>query len=130
MNLDITDAALGDLRSILSYTLERWGEDQESKYLDAMWRRFEELLNEPQHWRMRNDLFPGCRVASLEACHFVSGRGRVTSSGSSSPQRHGFSAARSVTNEQSKTQTILANLHSYFRDDALDPHEPENPSLG
>ena len=64
MNLDITDAALGDLRSIRSYTVEKWGEDQEAKYLDAMWRRFEELLDEPQRWRMRNDLFPGCRIAS------------------------------------------------------------------
>ena len=63
MELELTDAALADLRSIRSYTLETWGEEQEDKYLDELWSRFEELLADPQRWRSRDDLFPGCQLA-------------------------------------------------------------------
>lgn len=63
MTLDLTAAALSDLRSIRAYTLESWGKAQEEKYLDEMWHRFEELLTDPARWRMRNDLFPGCQLA-------------------------------------------------------------------
>ena len=63
MELDLTDAALADLRSIRTYTLETWGEKQEDKYLNELWSRFEELLADPQRWRSRDDLFPGCQLA-------------------------------------------------------------------
>ena len=63
MELTLTDAALSDLQSIRAYTLETWGEEQEEKYLDEMWNRFEEILAHPQRWRSRNDLFPGCQLA-------------------------------------------------------------------
>lgn len=63
MTLDLTDAALSDLRSIRAYTLEKWGEAQEEKYLNDMWDRFEEILKAPARWRNRNDLFPGCQLA-------------------------------------------------------------------
>ena len=64
MELDLTDAALADLRSIRAYTLETWSEKQEDKYLNELWIRFEELLADPQRWRSRDDLFPGCQLAS------------------------------------------------------------------
>jgi plasmid stabilization system protein ParE len=41
MKLEITPAALEDLRSIRAYTLDRWGAVQEQLYLDQLWRRFE-----------------------------------------------------------------------------------------
>lgn len=63
MELDLTDAALSDLRAIRDYTLEKWGEEQEEKYLDEMWTRFEEILKDPQRWRFREDLFPACQLA-------------------------------------------------------------------
>jgi len=63
MNLELTDAALGDLRSIREYTLETWGGEQEEKYLREMWARFEEIRADPQRWRFREDLFPGCQLA-------------------------------------------------------------------
>ena len=44
MKLDLTHAALEDLRSIRAYTLEQWGETQEKLYLDRLWNRFEEIL--------------------------------------------------------------------------------------
>ena len=64
MTLDLTPAAISDLRSIRDYTLETWGELQEQEYLDALWKKFEEILSGPQRWRFRNDLFPGCQIAS------------------------------------------------------------------
>lgn len=65
MELHFTDAALSDLRSIRAYTLHRWGEEQELQYLEEMWCRFEEILAGPGRWRAREDLFPGCQLATL-----------------------------------------------------------------
>ena len=36
MELDLSYAALSDLRAIRDYTLEKWGEEQEEKYLDEV----------------------------------------------------------------------------------------------
>jgi plasmid stabilization system protein ParE len=54
MDLDITDAAIADLRSIRAYTLDRWGEEQEARYLDEMWDRFEEILTDPKPKRVKS----------------------------------------------------------------------------
>ena len=70
MKLDLTSAALEDLRSISAYTLERWGPDQEARYLSSMWDRFETLLADPTRLRSRPDLFSGCRMAS-EGKHVI-----------------------------------------------------------
>ena len=64
MTLDFTPAAVSDLRTIRVYTLERWGHKQEQIYLDGLWRRFEEILADPEKWRVRADLFPGCQIAA------------------------------------------------------------------
>ena len=64
MTLDLTDAAVGDLRSIRNYTLDQWGEEQEKLYLDALWEKLELILTDPGRWRSREDLFPGCQIAS------------------------------------------------------------------
>jgi toxin ParE1/3/4 len=64
MKLEITPAALEDLRSIRAYTLDRWGPDQEQRYLDQLWRRFEDILADPGRYRSRPDLFPGCQIAA------------------------------------------------------------------
>lgn len=29
-----------------------------------MWNRFEEILIDPERWRRREDLFPGCQIAA------------------------------------------------------------------
>ena len=70
MKLELTPAALADLRSIRDYTLERWGPAQEAAYLDRMWERFEELLANPTPYRLRPDLFPGCQIAA-EGKHVI-----------------------------------------------------------
>lgn len=64
MILDLTEAAVSDLQSIRSYTLKSWGPEQEQHYLDALWEKFEEILADPQRWRRRDDLFPGCQIAA------------------------------------------------------------------
>jgi len=64
MTLDLTDAALSDLQSVRAYTLDTWGEEQEEKYLNELWGKFEEILSNPARWRYRNDLFPSCQLAT------------------------------------------------------------------
>lgn len=68
--LELTPAALADLRSIRDYTLERWGEAQEAAYLDRMWEKFEALLADSAPYRFRPDLFPGCQIAA-EGKHVI-----------------------------------------------------------
>lgn len=70
MKLEITPAALADLRSIRAYTLERWGAAQEAAYLDRMWEKFEAILASPASYRSRPDLFPGCKLA-VEGKHVI-----------------------------------------------------------
>lgn len=70
MTLDLTLAALDDLASIWSYTLERWGPAQEERYLEQIWDKFETIMRDPSCFRPRNDLFPGCQVA-LEGRHMI-----------------------------------------------------------
>jgi len=64
MILDFTKAAISDLRSVRNYTLENWGSQQETVYLDSLWAKFEEIRSDPQRFRTRNDLFPGCQIAA------------------------------------------------------------------
>lgn len=64
MTLDFTHAAIADLQSIRSYTLQVWGAGQEQVYLDSLWKKFGDLLANPERWRKRNDLFTGCQIAA------------------------------------------------------------------
>jgi len=66
MTLEFTAAAISDLQSIREYTLRVWSEEQEQIYLDGLWEKFGELVNDPDRWRSREDLFPGCRLAVHE----------------------------------------------------------------
>jgi toxin ParE1/3/4 len=70
MKLVFTHAALEDLRSIRAYTLETWGPEQETRYLDKMWAKFDSLRQDPDRYRQRPDLFPGCRIAA-EGKHVI-----------------------------------------------------------
>ena len=64
MKLILTEAALDDLRSIRDYTLETWGEEQEELYLNRLWLRIESIRTDPFRYRLREEFFPGCRIAS------------------------------------------------------------------
>jgi toxin ParE1/3/4 len=64
LRLELSEAALADLRSIRKFTLEHWGPSQEARYLDSMWAVFLEILEKPNSFRFRSDLFPNCQVAT------------------------------------------------------------------
>ena len=70
MTLEFTPAAISDLRSVREYTLEKWGSRQEQRYLDGLWTKFETILANPERWRARDDLFPGCQIAA-EGRHVI-----------------------------------------------------------
>lgn len=70
MKLTLTEAALEDLRSIRAYALETWGEEQEEIHLRKIWSRIEEIRKGPSRHRLREELFPGCRIAS-EGRHVI-----------------------------------------------------------
>ncbi|MDE0836226.1 MAG: type II toxin-antitoxin system RelE/ParE family toxin [Akkermansiaceae bacterium] len=70
MKLTLTEAALEDLRSIRAYTLETWGEEQEEIYLRKIWNRIQSLRENPLRYRLREEIFPGCRIAS-EGKHVI-----------------------------------------------------------
>jgi toxin ParE1/3/4 len=64
MRLILTEAALEDLRSIRAYTVENRGVEQEERYLRQIWSRIESLRADPSRHRLREELFPGCRIAA------------------------------------------------------------------
>jgi toxin ParE1/3/4 len=70
MKMTFTHAALGDLRSIRAYILETWGGEQEERYLNRIWTKFESIRLDPSRYRLRQDLFSGCRIAA-EGKHVI-----------------------------------------------------------
>jgi toxin ParE1/3/4 len=70
MKLVLTEAALNDLRSIRAYTVKTWGAAQEERYLRTLWSRIQTLSMDPLRYRLRDDLFPGCRITN-EGRHFI-----------------------------------------------------------
>jgi toxin ParE1/3/4 len=61
MNLVLSPAALSDLQSISDYTLQTWGEEQETAYLDQLWEALEKISLRPEACKSRDELLPGCR---------------------------------------------------------------------
>jgi len=70
MRLVLTKAAIDDLRSIRSYTLEHWGAAQEERYIAHIWARITAIRTTPDRFRRRDDLFSGCRIAA-EGRHVI-----------------------------------------------------------
>jgi toxin ParE1/3/4 len=70
VKLELTRAALDDLRSIRDYTLDQWGPAQEQQYLDQIWKKFGAVLTDSSKFRFRQDLFPGCQIAA-EGKHVI-----------------------------------------------------------
>ena len=78
MKLVLTEAALTDLQSISAFTLEKWGAEQETRYIQQMWRRMDFIRTTPNIGRLREDLFPGCRLVA-EGRHVILFRSRLES---------------------------------------------------
>ena len=70
MTLDLTKAAIEDLREIGDYTARIWGERQRVTYLENLWAKFQRILEAPELCRRRDDLFSGCRIAA-EGKHVI-----------------------------------------------------------
>jgi len=78
----VTHATLDDLGSIRAYTLETWGHEQEVRYLDKMWAKFDSLGQDPDRYRQRPDLSED--VASPPRANTASCSGQVLNSSQSS----------------------------------------------
>jgi toxin ParE1/3/4 len=65
MKLKLADDALWDLQEIANYTWAQWGEDQEQKYLQLLYRTLEQVASDPSRARLRNDLYHGCRMMTV-----------------------------------------------------------------
>jgi toxin ParE1/3/4 len=66
----LTKAAIADLQAIRDYALEMWGKQQEAAYLRSLWAKFRQMLETPERFRRREDLFKGCRLAA-EGRHVI-----------------------------------------------------------
>lgn len=62
MRVRLSKLALGDLASIYSRTVEQWGREQADHYVGDIWDAFEKVAKTPECWRLRNKLYPGCRI--------------------------------------------------------------------
>ena len=62
MRFRLSQSAFGDLDSIYRDTLERWGQEQADRYVGVIWTAFEKVVEAPDRWRLRDELYPGCRI--------------------------------------------------------------------
>jgi toxin ParE1/3/4 len=62
MRIRLSKLALGDLDSIYSATVAKWGKEQADRYLGEIWAAFEKVVQTPERWRLRTELHPGCRI--------------------------------------------------------------------
>ena len=65
MRMRLSKLALGDLDSIYSDTVEKWGREQADRYVGAIWAAFEKVAQAPERWRLRDELHPGCRICFI-----------------------------------------------------------------
>lgn len=65
MKIRFSANARGDVQDIADYTFENWGSQQEEFYLSSLYKRLQEISQEPQRWRKREDLFANCQMAPL-----------------------------------------------------------------
>jgi toxin ParE1/3/4 len=61
--LDLTEIARADLASIRRYSTRTWGQDQTTRYMDALRDTMKGLLRGSVVTRARDDLRPGIQMA-------------------------------------------------------------------
>lgn len=66
----VTPRAQDDIVEIATYTLERWGEAQMARYVDALHRRFGQLARLPEVGRLRKDVGPHYRSV-VQGSHVI-----------------------------------------------------------
>ena len=70
MRLRLSRLAIEDIMLIHDYTVGEWGEEQAVKYVHALWDALEEVAATPERWRLRPDIYEGCR-ARVCASHLI-----------------------------------------------------------
>jgi toxin ParE1/3/4 len=70
MKVVVSPAAEADLAEIFQHTLENWGSDQASEYIDLLVARFKWLTTNRSLWRSRDDLRPGL-CGQYEGRHLI-----------------------------------------------------------
>lgn len=62
MNYRLSRLAQEDIALIHDYTVAEWGDEQAIKYVSALLGALDEINQTPERWRVRNDIYPGCRA--------------------------------------------------------------------
>src|SRR5262245_4762654 len=62
MRIRLSKLARGDLDSIYSNTVAKWGRAQADRYIGDIWDAFEKVAQSPERWRLRDKIHPGCRI--------------------------------------------------------------------
>ena len=62
MSFRLSKLAQKDIFLIHDFTVTEWGEEQALKYIDGLLTALEEIKQRPERWRLRNDIYPGCRA--------------------------------------------------------------------
>jgi toxin ParE1/3/4 len=62
MRLRLSKLAHTDLDSIYTETIAKWGQVQADRYINGLWDALERVATIPERWRLRDDLYPGCRI--------------------------------------------------------------------
>lgn len=62
MRLRLSKLAYADLEAVYAYTVRRWGSNQADIYLRQLWDALEAIVETPERWRLRDRVYPGCRV--------------------------------------------------------------------
>ena len=70
MRLKLSKLALEDIESIYDYTVAEWGNEQADRYVGALWDAMLAIEKEPERWRLRRDIHPGCRTC-LSGRHLI-----------------------------------------------------------
>ena len=79
MRLKLSRLALDDIALIHDDSVRVWGEAQAVKYVNALWDALEEIAASPERWRLRNDIYQGCRarVCGSHLIVYRTGDGKV-----------------------------------------------------
>lgn len=62
MSLILSALALEDIELIHDFSLVEWGEIQALKYINVLWDALDEIVENPERWRLRNDIYQDCRA--------------------------------------------------------------------
>ena len=58
-NYKLTLLAETDLENIFDYTIDRWGEKQATDYTNKLFKRFEQLADNPSLGKKRDEIYEG-----------------------------------------------------------------------